>query len=150
MRQVPGGGLILAVGRRGKPLGTNALILLRANGNFAEFRRVELTGLFAPVQPSKSTRRISLSEALRNFLFTSESVTEGHPDKIADQISDAVLDEVMRQEPMGRVACETLVTTGHAGGAGAITTTAHMGCVTLVRGTLPGEGCGQAKCGYDR
>src|SRR6266478_3620842 len=62
-----------------------------------------------------------LSEGLRNFLFTSESVTEGHPDKIADQISDAVLDEVMRQDPMGRVACETLVTTAMAvdtGGAG--------------------------------
>src|SRR5271155_4914796 len=55
-----------------------------------------------------------LSEALRNFLFTSESVTEGHPDKIADQISDAVLDEVMKQDPKGRVACETLVTTGLA------------------------------------
>ena len=48
-----------------------------------------------------------LSEALRNFLFTSESVTEGHPDKIADQISDAVLDEVLRQDPKGRVGCET-------------------------------------------
>ncbi|HWT89371.1 MAG TPA: S-adenosylmethionine synthetase N-terminal domain-containing protein, partial [Candidatus Angelobacter sp.] len=49
-----------------------------------------------------------MSEALRNFLFTSESVTEGHPDKIADQISDAVLDEVMKHDPKGRVACETL------------------------------------------
>jgi S-adenosylmethionine synthetase len=48
-----------------------------------------------------------LSEALRNFLFTSESVTEGHPDKIADQISDAVLDEVLRHDPKGRVGCET-------------------------------------------
>ena len=55
-----------------------------------------------------------MSEALRNFLFTSESVTEGHPDKIADQISDAVLDEVLKQDTKGRVACETLVTTGLA------------------------------------
>jgi S-adenosylmethionine synthetase len=55
-----------------------------------------------------------LSQGLKNFLFTSESVTEGHPDKIADQISDAVLDEVMKQDPKGRVACETLVTTGLA------------------------------------
>ena len=55
-----------------------------------------------------------MSEALRNFLFTSESVTEGHPDKIADQISDAVLDEVLKQDPKGRVGCETLVTTGLA------------------------------------
>ena len=65
-----------------------------------------------------------MSEGLRNFLFTSESVTEGHPDKIADQISDAVLDEVMRQDPKGRVACETLVTTGLAVVAGEITTSA--------------------------
>ena len=65
-----------------------------------------------------------MSEALRNFLFTSESVTEGHPDKIADQISDAVLDEVMKQDPKGRVACETLVTTGLAVVAGEITTSA--------------------------
>src|SRR5260370_24723084 len=114
MRQMALRALICPVCPTGKLLGTNALILLRAYGNFAEFRRVELTGLFAPVQPSKSTRRISLSEALRNFLFTSESVTEGHPDKIADQISDAVLDEVMKQDPKGRVACETLVTTGLA------------------------------------
>ena len=64
-----------------------------------------------------------MSEALRNYLFTSESVTEGHPDKIADQISDAVLDDVMRQDPQGRVACETLVTTGLAVVAGEITTT---------------------------
>ena len=61
-----------------------------------------------------------MSEALRNFLFTSESVTEGHPDKIADQISDAVLDEVMKQDTKGRVACETLVTTGLAVVAGEI------------------------------
>src|SRR5712671_3963107 len=54
-----------------------------------------------------------LSEGLRNFLFTSESVTEGHPDKIADQISDAVLDEVMRQDPMGRVVCETIRGVGY-------------------------------------
>jgi S-adenosylmethionine synthetase len=74
-----------------------------------------------------------LSEALRNFLFTSESVTEGHPDKIADQISDAVLDEVMKQDPKGRVACETLVTTGVAVVAGEITTTAHVDYDELVR-----------------
>ena len=64
-----------------------------------------------------------MSEALRDFLFTSESVTEGHPDKIADQISDAVLDEVLRQDPKGRVGCETLVTTGLAVVSGEITTT---------------------------
>ena len=64
-----------------------------------------------------------MSQNKRTFLFTSESVTEGHPDKIADQISDAVLDAVLAQDPMGRVACETLVTTGLAMVAGEITTT---------------------------
>jgi len=90
-----------------------------------------------------------LSEALRNFLFTSESVTEGHPDKIADQISDAVLDEVMRQDPLGRVACETLVTTGLAVVAGEITTTAQVNYDELVRETIRGVGYDRAKFGYD-
>jgi S-adenosylmethionine synthetase len=90
-----------------------------------------------------------LSEALRNFLFTSESVTEGHPDKIADQISDAVLDEVMKHDPNGRVACETLVTTGVAVVAGEITTTAHVDYDDLVRGTIRGVGYDRAKYGYD-
>lgn len=90
-----------------------------------------------------------MSEALRNFLFTSESVTEGHPDKIADQISDAVLDDVMRQDPNGRVACETLVTTGLAVVAGEITTTAHVNYDELVRDTIRGVGYDRAKYGYD-
>jgi S-adenosylmethionine synthetase len=90
-----------------------------------------------------------LSEALRNFLFTSESVTEGHPDKIADQISDAVLDEVLRQDPKGRVGCETLVTTGLAVVAGEITTTAQVDYDTLVRDTIRGVGYDRAKYGYD-
>ncbi len=90
-----------------------------------------------------------MSEALRNFLFTSESVTEGHPDKIADQISDAVLDEVMKQDPKGRVACETLVTTGLAVVAGEITTSAHVDYDDLVRETIRGVGYDRAKYGYD-
>jgi S-adenosylmethionine synthetase len=90
-----------------------------------------------------------LSEALRNFLFTSESVTEGHPDKIADQISDAVLDEVMKIDPKGRVACETLVTTGLAMVAGEITTTAILDYDTLVRDTIRGVGYDRAKYGFD-
>jgi S-adenosylmethionine synthetase len=90
-----------------------------------------------------------LSEASRNFLFTSESVTEGHPDKIADQISDAVLDEVMKQDPMGRVACESLVTTGLAVVAGEITTSAHVDYDNLVRETIRGVGYDRAKYGYD-
>src|SRR5256884_1578575 len=99
--------------------------------------------------PRKSRRRISLSEALRNFLFTSESVTEGHPDKIADQISDAALDEVMKHDPKGRVACEPLVTSGLAVIAGEITTTAHVDYDELVRGTIHGVGYDRAKYGYD-
>ena len=90
-----------------------------------------------------------MSEALRNFLFTSESVTEGHPDKIADQISDAVLDEVMKQDPRGRVACETLVTTGLAVVAGEITTSAHVDYDELVRETIRGVGYDDATYGYD-
>lgn len=90
-----------------------------------------------------------MSEALRNFLFTSESVTEGHPDKIADQISDAVLDEVIKQDSKGRVACETLVTTGLAVVAGEITTTAHIEYDRLVRDTIRGVGYDRAKYGYD-
>jgi len=90
-----------------------------------------------------------LSEGLRNFLFTSESVTEGHPDKIADQISDAVLDEVLRQDPKGRVGCETLVTTGLAVVSGEITTTATLDYDTLVRDTVRGVGYDRAKYGYD-
>jgi S-adenosylmethionine synthetase len=90
-----------------------------------------------------------LSEGLQNYLFTSESVTEGHPDKIADQISDAVLDEVMRQDPKGRVACETLVTTGLAVVAGEITTSAHIDYDQLVRDTIRAVGYDRAKYGYD-
>ncbi|HXC88043.1 MAG TPA: methionine adenosyltransferase, partial [Candidatus Cybelea sp.] len=90
-----------------------------------------------------------MSEALRNFLFTSESVTEGHPDKIADQISDAVLDEVLKQDSKGRVACETLVTTGLAVIAGEITTSAHIEYDKLVRDTIRGVGYDRAKYGYD-
>jgi S-adenosylmethionine synthetase len=90
-----------------------------------------------------------LSEGLKNYLFTSESVTEGHPDKIADQISDAVLDKVLSQDPKGRVACETLVTTGLAVVAGEITTSAIIDYDQLVRDTIRGVGYDRAKFGYD-
>ncbi|HVM75132.1 MAG TPA: methionine adenosyltransferase [Candidatus Saccharimonadales bacterium] len=90
-----------------------------------------------------------MSEAKRNFLFTSESVTEGHPDKIADQISDAVLDEVMRQDPKGRVACETLVTTGLVVVAGEITTSAHVNYDEIARETVRQVGYDNAEYGFD-
>ena len=69
-------------------------------------------------------------------LFSSESVTEGHPDKVADQISDSVLDAIMAEDPMGRVACETMVTTGMAVVAGEITTKVYVDIPKLVRSTI--------------
>jgi S-adenosylmethionine synthetase len=90
-----------------------------------------------------------LSEKKRNFLFTSESVTEGHPDKIADQISDAVLDAVLAQDSMGRVACETLVTTGLAMVAGEITTSAVLDYSEIVRDVIRDVGYTRAKYGFD-
>jgi S-adenosylmethionine synthetase len=82
-------------------------------------------------------------------LFTSESVTEGHPDKIADQISDAVLDTLLAQDPHSRVACETLVTTGLAFIAGEITTQAYADLPTIVRETIKSVGYTRAKYGFD-
>jgi S-adenosylmethionine synthetase len=84
-----------------------------------------------------------------NFLFTSESVTEGHPDKIADQISDAVLDAILEQDPTGRVACETLVTTGLAVIAGEITTSATVNYKQIVRDTIAEIGYNDASFGFD-
>jgi S-adenosylmethionine synthetase len=82
-------------------------------------------------------------------LFTSESVTEGHPDKIADQISDAVLDTLLAQDPYSRVACETMVTTGLAFIAGEITTKAYADLPSIVRETIKGVGYTRAKYGFD-
>jgi S-adenosylmethionine synthetase len=84
-----------------------------------------------------------------NFLFTSESVTEGHPDKIADQISDAVLDAILEQDPTARVACETLVTTGTAVIAGEITTKAIVNYKKIIRDTINDIGYNNASFGYD-
>src|SRR5436190_7506756 len=82
-------------------------------------------------------------------LFTSESVTEGHPDKVADQISDAVLDEVLRQDPTGRVACETLVTTGLTLLAGEITTDARVDFIDIARRTIRDIGYTQVDYGFE-
>ena len=83
------------------------------------------------------------------FLFTSESVTEGHPDKIADQISDAILDACLAQDPMSRVACETLTCTGLVVVAGEITTKAYVDFQTVVRETIRGIGYDDALKGFD-
>ncbi len=90
-----------------------------------------------------------MSQNKRSFLFTSESVTEGHPDKIADQISDAVLDAVLAQDAMGRVACETLVTTGLAMVAGEITTSAVLDYSEIVRGVIRQVGYTRSEYGFD-
>ncbi len=83
------------------------------------------------------------------YLFTSESVTEGHPDKIADQISDAILDAIFKDDPMGRVACETLVTTGLAVVAGEITTKTYVDIPRIARNTIREVGYTRAKYGFD-
>ena len=83
------------------------------------------------------------------FLFTSESVTEGHPDKIADQISDAILDACLEKDPYSRVACETLTTTGLVVIAGEITTEAYVDFPTIVRGTVTAVGYTDATYGFD-
>ncbi len=84
-----------------------------------------------------------------NYTFTSESVSEGHPDKMADQISDAILDALLAQDPMSRVACETLVTTGLAVVAGEITTDAYVDIPKIVRSTINGIGYDNGDVGYD-
>ncbi|HFE52882.1 MAG TPA: methionine adenosyltransferase [Bacteroidetes bacterium] len=86
---------------------------------------------------------------MRSMLFTSESVTEGHPDKVADQISDAVLDAVMEKDPHGRVACETFVTTGLALVGGEITTDCYVDIPQIVRGVIKDIGYTDARYGFD-
>ena len=87
--------------------------------------------------------------AVRSFSFTSESVTEGHPDKIADQISDSVLDAVLTNDPNGRVACETLITTGLVVVAGEITTNTYVDVREVVRDRIAQIGYTRAKYGFD-
>jgi S-adenosylmethionine synthetase len=85
----------------------------------------------------------------KNYFFTSESVTEGHPDKIADQISDAILDSIISKDPMARVACETLVTTGLAFVAGEISTSCYVEIPDIIRETIKDIGYTRAKYGFD-
>src|SRR5213078_552229 len=101
---------------------------------------------------STADRRVTVTSdpmASRDFLFTSESVTEGHPDKIADQVSDAVLDAVLTDDPNGRVACETLITTGLVVVAGEITTIGYVDIARLVRDTVCSVGYDRESYGFD-
>jgi S-adenosylmethionine synthetase len=86
---------------------------------------------------------------MKDYLFTSESVTEGHPDKVADQISDSILDNILEQDPSGRVACETLVTTGLVFIAGEITTTCYVDMPRIVRETVQDIGYNSSTMGFD-
>jgi S-adenosylmethionine synthetase len=101
------------------------------------------------VLPTEDLTPAATAAAATRHLFTSESVTEGHPDKIADQISDAVLDAILHLDPRGRVACETLVTTGSAIIAGEITTHAWVDLQALVRETIERIGYNDATFGFD-
>jgi S-adenosylmethionine synthetase len=84
-----------------------------------------------------------------NYFFTSESVTEGHPDKVADQISDSILDAILREDPQSRVACETLVTTGLVLIAGEITTNCYVEMPGIVRQTIKEIGYNDSSMGFD-
>ena len=83
------------------------------------------------------------------YLFSSESVTEGHPDKVADQISDGVLDEILKADPLGRVACEVLCTTGMVMVAGEITTQTYVDIPKIARDIVMEIGYTRAKYGFD-
>ena len=85
----------------------------------------------------------------KRVLFTSESVTEGHPDKLADQVSDAILDAILAKDPQARVACETLVTTGLVHVVGEITTSCYVDIPHIVRETVKEIGYTRAKFGFD-
>ena len=99
--------------------------------------------------PGRNTQLAWARMSARSFSFTSESVTEGHPDKIADQISDSVLDAVLAEDPQGRVACETLITTGLVVVAGEITTETYVDIPRLVRERIREIGYTRAKYGFD-
>ena len=94
-------------------------------------------------------KEIDLSSNKENFIFTSESVSEGHPDKIADQISDSILDGIYESDPNGRVACETMLTTGLVIVAGEISTTAQYDPKSIARETIREIGYDNADYGFD-
>ena len=121
---------------------------MRSDTNFGSLLRSEFfvcpkrTGMLKVTSKKKG-------KPMSKYLFTSESVTEGHPDKICDNISDAILDAILEQDPMGRVACETLTTTGMVTVMGEITTTAQIDIPTIVRKTVRDIGYTSSEYGFD-
>src|SRR6187551_892229 len=115
----------------------------------ARFGHLGLDGAAVPEDFRLPDDQVAFPPVPREFLFTSESVTEGHPDKVADQISDAVLDAVLADDPSGRVACETLVTTGLVVVAGEISTETYVDIPRLVRQKIREIGYDRAKYGFD-
>lgn len=111
--------------------------------------RIQKKHHFFLKMPCNRKDRGGIVEMKEKYLFTSESVSEGHPDKIADQISDAILDALLEQDPMARVACETSVTTGLVLVFGETTTTAYVDIQKVVRETIKGIGYTRAKFGFD-
>ena len=100
-------------------------------------------------QKALSIRGEMIMNSMQNYFFTSESVSEGHPDKMADQISDSILDAILAQDPKGRVACETLLTTGLVVVAGEITTNAQINMTDIVRETIRKIGYDDSSKGFD-
>ena len=131
---------------------TNAVTLLRRDGSAATVALtdkrsvarailqsvVELRSGVSSTDPAEPEQRIR-SSSVSKYTFTSESVTEGHPDKMADQVSDAVLDAILAEDPNGRVACETLLTTGLCVVAGEITTSAYVDIPKFAREVINGD-----------
>src|SRR5205807_9595313 len=115
---------------------------VRAGGNFDGQAGGRETG-------ARRRHRPAEGEPVTKWTFSSESVTEGHPDKMADQISDAVLDAILAEDPQGRVACETLLTTGLVVVAGEISTSAYVDIPRLVRETVCGIGYDRESYGFD-
>src|ERR1700722_11779662 len=104
---------------------------------------------WAPYMPFIPREDTVLAHADERFLFTSESVTEGHPDKVADQISDAVLDAILADDPYGRVAVETFAITGQIHIAGEVTTKTYIDIPKIVRATIADIGYTRSKVGFD-